>query len=718
MQFLGHYKKQLRHCPATITTFTILSLLLCSVFYPHAPALAGSRSHSASLKPSTGIWQMPNSRVLKDWTLRFKYGNHSPYRYYGAALGLLDRMEVSGKFTEITTLQPFSYDYKDRSMGAKFVVLKEKDKWPQIALGFLDITGTALFSSRYLSASKEFQGLDLTFGLGQGTLAGDPAYPDSGEDKALDFHTSSLIRKTRVFGGLEYDISPRLTLSAEYSSLEPETMQGYRTRSGDRIKRDQSRYPFNFGLKYNYNNLLYMQLALMRGNTIAGGLGAQLPLKPQGMLTWKKSASPSAAEKTRWGAYRADNRELSEIVAHKIHNRGFENIAVSSAKDAVWIQFKNTRHLSDSRALAHVGKLADSLLPPGIETLYLNITAKGSVVQSLRTSRENLRSFLNSSIDREEFLASSRLLLYGDRHWREYQDTPDKSELYQYQDNLSYSINPRLKTFLNNRAGFFKHKGLIELTGNYDWKDLTAYGQLDLTIFNQFDELQWTPLEKEPARTDIIQYKAESRPRLTTLALEYQTSIPYSIQAQVSSGIFSTAYAGLGMELFRYFHDGLWGLGLESQAVRKRDVNNNFQLKKDNSNWYSTAYLNLYAQLWPSQGVECGIKAGRFLAGDPGIRIELRRSFKYFTIGGWTTFTDSSGFDSAKNKRSEDKGVFIRIPFSVFRDRDTPGHFGYSIRSFTRDQGQTVDTPSSLFPLNPWSTPHHTRSNIEEMNRF
>ena len=714
----GYYKIQAVSCSLSIPSCIFICLLLASIFYPHSLALSRTDPPPASLKPSTGIWQMPNSRVLPDWSLRFKYGNYSPYRYYGAALGLLDRMEVFGKFTEITTLEPFSYDYKDRSMGAKFVLLKEEDAWPQLALGLEDITGTGLFSSRYLSASKRYKDLDLTIGVGQGTLAGDAVYLDSGDDKAVDFFTSDFTRETSVFGGLEYDISPWLTLSAEYSSLEPETMQGYQTSSGKSIKSDESRYPLNFGLKYNYDNRIHMQLALMRGDTIAGGIEAQLPLDPQGMLTWKKAPPASAAEKTRWRAYQADNRELSRLLAHKIQNRGFANVAVSSCKNATWIEFRNTRHLSDSRALGHVGKLADSLLPPRIETIYLNITDNGSVVQSLNTSRETLRSYLNSRIDKEEFLSSSQLLLYGNHHREEYKDAANCSELYRYKDNLSYSINPRLKTFLNNRAGFFKHKGLIEIAGSYDYKELTAYGQLDLTAFNQFDELQWTPLEKDAVRTDIIEYKAKSKPRITTLALEYETSLRHNVQTQLYTGIFSTAYAGFGMELFRYFHDGLFGLGLESQAVRKRAVDNNFQLKQNSSKWYSTGYLNLYAQLWPSQGVECGLKTGRFLAGDPGIRIELRRSFKYFTIGGWTTFTDTSGFESSKNKRSEDKGVYIRIPFSVFSDRDTPGHFEYSIQSFTRDQGQTVNTPSSLFPLNPWSTPDHTRRNIEKMKRF
>lgn len=112
------------------------------------------------------------------------------------------------------------------------------------------------------------------------------------------------------------------------------------------------------------------------------------------------------------------------------------------------------------------------------------------------------------------------------------------------------------------------------------------------------------------------------------------------------------------------------------------------------------------------------MKMGRFLAGDPGVQFQLRRSFKYFTIGAWLTVTDTGRFESDENRGSRDKGVYISIPFSIFNKKDLPGHFNYTVSSFTRDSGQTVDQPVSLFPLNPWSTPAQTRQTLNQMRHF
>ena len=120
---------------------------------------------------------MPNARVLPDWNVRFKYGRSDPYRYYGVALGLFDRLEFHGQFTEVTTIEAFpgySYgNYKDRNAGARLVLIKEDKIWPQVALGAYDPVGTSLFPSRYIVFNKLFNNIDFTIGLGQGLLGGE-----------------------------------------------------------------------------------------------------------------------------------------------------------------------------------------------------------------------------------------------------------------------------------------------------------------------------------------------------------------------------------------------------------------------------------------------------------------------------------------------------------------------------------------------------------------
>jgi hypothetical protein len=722
-EWLG--KRKITHPPSHPTTqplFTCLVLLL-SLITPAFAAASEPPRPSASLQSYTGILDMPTARVMPDWSLRINYSHADPYRYYGGAVGIWNRLEFHGQFTQVTTLPGFvdapEYgDYKDRAAGGRLVLKKEDHFWPQIAVGFFDATGTALFGSRYLVASRMFGNVDLTFGLGQGILAGQ-FIPDHyrGDDKAYGFLTSSPSRKTRPFGGAEWHVSSRLTLATEYTPIDYSNMFGFRDKGGELVKTDDSRYPVNFGIKYQVKDFLHARVAYLRGNVWAGGIGMEFPLGPEGMLPWKKIEPTKAGERLRWQAHDAENDELARIVAHRLKGEGFGEVVVAAGDTTIWIEARNTVHLADSQALGHLAAAAEPILPPRIELIYLNLKRHGQIIQSLRTSRGNLSAFLASRQDKEGFFAFADLELYGKAHWRQFRsEEPGAPLFHQPYSRFSYDVQPRLKTFLNNRRGFFKHKGIVQARGNYElWRGGRLAGEFELTFFNQFEDLDFDPLEENAVRTDLALYEAKSDPRVSLLAMEQYAELPWSVLGRVSGGIFESAYAGFGAEVFRFFHDGRWGVGLEGATVRKRDLDHNFKLRPDLDQWFTSGFINLYAQLWPAQGVEAGLKAGRFLAGDPGVRFELRRAFRYFTMGAWYTKTDTSIFESEKNRGQSEKGVYIRIPLAIFHDKPIPGHFRYDITSFTRDQGATVRQPSLLYPIDPWATPAHTRRTLEEM---
>ena len=148
--------------------------------------------------------------------------------------------------------------------------------------------------------------------------------------------------------------------------------------------------------------------------------------------------------------------------------------------------------------------------------------------------------------------------------------------------------------------------------------------EIQFTLYNDWDEVIYPPLEPEPARTDLVLYEQESRPRMSALAFNQNWSLPYNFLGRFSAGYFESEYAGLGGELFRYFKDGKYGIGLEAEFVRKRDPRDNFKLSDEITKVYETWYLNLYGQIWPELGLEAGLKIGQFLAKDRGFSLELR----------------------------------------------------------------------------------------------
>ena len=244
-------------------------------------------------------------------------------------------LEFHGQFTEITSVEAFEdFDYghyKDRAAGFRLVLWKESDLMPQLAFGAFDATGTALFAQRYLVASKRFGKVDFTLGFGQGTLAGEfggREDSDAGNDIGTDFLFSSPFRKTRVFGGIEYDLSKNWTIAAEYSSIDRKNMFGYRDQYGEEVHDPgNDRWPINFGVKFHGENW-QANLALLRGDTVAAGLQMAFPLKLNSLLGWRKTEKFEPGASLAYLAAVAENDQLAWLIAEQLAKEGFLGVKV------------------------------------------------------------------------------------------------------------------------------------------------------------------------------------------------------------------------------------------------------------------------------------------------------------------------------------------------------------------------------------------------------
>jgi hypothetical protein len=704
-----------------LSAFLLGAFLFITIMPPSTHAEDGPWAEplpSASLQNYTGLWDMPSARVLPDWHIRAFVSDSGPYRSYGGAAGLFDRLEIHGRVTEVGTRQGFEIDegfgdFKDRSLGARLVLIEEDKYLPQLAVGLYDIEGTGIFASRYVVASKRIGPADFSFGLGQGILAGedisDPSSPELLSGNAgSSFHSSSPFRRTKAFAGLDLEFLPHVHAVIEYSSMDYDTLFGYE---------GEQHSPMNLGIKYDITEYLQVQGAYMRGRDLAWGAGLSLPLKPEGLFTWLAAPSLDVNEKERIEALRADNEALAVLLSGKLKEDGFRRVRAVAADTALWIEVAGGRYLADARSFGRVGALLDDMAPPRIKTVYINLVYRGQVRQSMKTSREHLRAFLESRIDAETFLAFADVELYDDKHREEFLMAEGRGPVRARRDSRwSFDVEPKIETFTENREGFIKNKGFLRFSAGVEpWTNSLVLAEAELTLFNEFDDLNFPQLEDNAARTDITAYEDAYGLRITQLAFNQIHELPWKVLLSTSFGAFESAYAGISAETFRFFADGRLGLGLESQALRKRDPDHPIGLASNSTHIFSTAFLNLYAQPSPALGIETGLKVGRFLGGDWGGRFELRRTWKHFTLGGWFTWTDTSGFESEKNRGHREKGLFIRVPLSIFRREDAPGHFRYQISSFTRDAGQTAARPVPLFPVDNEGLPAATQQSIEEM---
>jgi hypothetical protein len=126
-------------------------------------------------------------------------------------------------------------------------------------------------------------------------------------------------------------------------------------------------------------------------------------------------------------------------------------------------------------------------------------------------------------------------------------------------------------------------------------------------------------------------------------------------------GYLEIEYAGLDAEVAKPYLNGLIWVASGSW-VKKRAVDSPFGFKHNNAkDSYYTGFANGRLNI-PGTDLAFDVKAGRFLAGDTGVRLTLSKTIKGVTIYGWYSFTDTSVFSDSYNRGYNDKGIGSRFP--------------------------------------------------------
>ena len=194
--------------------------------------------------------------------------------------------------------------FRKCKIDAKFRLLKETERLPAVALGLRDMAGTGLFSAEYLVASKNIGWMDITLGMGWGTLSKDrfsnplSKIHNSFEKREIEgsiggeFSTSTFFSgDTGIFGGAEiflpYLNGARIKLEYdgnEYGKYSDEFQNGQYVL--DRFEgylpvKQSSRVNINF--LYPVTENFHIKLGYIRGNelnfgfSIAGLYGGKDP---------------------------------------------------------------------------------------------------------------------------------------------------------------------------------------------------------------------------------------------------------------------------------------------------------------------------------------------------------------------------------------------------------------------------------------------------------
>ncbi len=659
--------------------FLLLAAALAALLLAAAPAAPPARAGDEPFtSPSnyglTGLYEIPNARVMQQNRYRFGITEVHPYRYYRVTLGLFDRLEVNGRITETSGIPGFDSDtgsgygdFKDKAFDLKLQLVKEGIYLPALAIAISDPQGTRIYPSQSIVASKQLYPFDFTIGLGNGRLGKQPL-PEQIDGFKVEMFTSpnSWWRDAQLFGGVQFAATDWITLSVEYSPVRYERQT--RDPAQPKYFTEPVRSKINAGVRLKPFSWLEVDASWQRGEEL--GLGATVsfdigrPILPIYDPPYKE---PDAERQN----------PLAERIAAALLASGFSDVGVDGDDYFLRVDAENNRYFYTPDAVAAAVDSIAPMVPSRYEYVRIRIKENGIPMVEFITTTAALEMLREGRMPRSRFfeVSSFRTETIGDP----IRNTTSRRR-------YGWEIKPALDAYLNQASRFISFRGgAIANLNLFPWRGGTAVMGLEAYPFNDVSSTV-EPLSN-PVRSDVGQYKEQDF-ALGRLLFDQIVKTDSPIFARVTAGMLEIQYAGFDAEIAVPFFRGRLIGSAGGSAVRKRSPDDPFRLTGDN--WYKTAFLCGRLNV-PEADLWFDVKGGRFLAGDYGARFSMSKFIRGVTLTAWYTTTDTSDFTDSLNRGYNDKGISVTIPIRLFLGRDSRTAYRISLSPWTRDAGQDID---------------------------
>ena len=621
----------------------------------------------------TGLIENPTAYKVEDGHLLFGSSYVYPYWRFFVNNGFFPALEIGGTVTVIRNIKPDPNDprwsgygsYKDKAFFFKYQLLPETEKYPAIAIGYDDFHGTKLFENKYVVITKYIDGFlpqNLTIGYSKGTSDG-------------------------LFYGAEILLHPKLSFVWEYSPLKKEKLKG--------MESEIVKTKFNIGLKFQPLSWFQSTLTIQRGKRWGINISFDMPM-----------GKPWLPHKPKYFILTKEDIELikknkqTEFFEKALKRLDFEYSKVYIRNNTLYIETYNKGYFFESVAVKKIISIFKVVYFPNVKDVVLVLKEKNVPITKIKLSGVDINNYLMGKITFEELLENSKL-----KFSYKYKPLYDLTLSHPY-----LSGNIKMRTFLNDPSGAFKYEISYDITlKEYIFNNFFLTSRVAIPLTNNIKSIN-EPLMENPVRSDIDRYLGQQNIKLMNLSLNYMNSIYKNTFIGISAGYNEMMFAGIGGDMLYFIGDGKHAVGIGGDFVRKRDENVLFSIK-NNKNFYDYYLSYYYSMDYPE--ININVKAGRFLAGDKGVRLEISRNVKGFEVGFWYTYSDTSKF-TGDNKDYHDKGVFIAIPLRIFRFKDTPQTAYMSLAPWTRDVGQLAGRPLNLYRTIKRKSPYYIKVKADE----
>lgn len=689
---------------------------------------------SLNLYGVSGLIDMPSGESQPDGALTVSSTHFGPISRTTLSFQITPRISGSFRFLGIrdwnknigclpacTGVDQFD-TYYDRSFDLKFQVTEENRWMPSIAVGLQDFVGTGVLAGEYLVATKSLTpDLKVSAGLGWGRLGSygaigsplgprDPIVIGSGGNFNVKqwFHGPAA-----PFGGVEWAINDKWTFKAEYST------DAYSEEAGARSTFRRSS-PFNFGVEYQRGDVLRVGGYYMYGSEF--GIAAHFMLNPKQradgsvviaapdaiMPRPSRSADPGA-----WATDWVEQADAGPILRTNLANRlKPDGIAVQSLRydgRTAEVRITNTSLDAEAQAIGRTARSMSAVMPASIEQFEIVSVVNGMPVSKVVLRRSDLEALEFDPAAAEQILRRAKIVSMGSANDFNAID----EEAY---PRFSWSVGPYARTRLFDQNSPFKLGVGVQVSGRVEvMPGLILSGKATKLIASNLNSRPPIPDRKlHPVRSANYFYDKLGDPSIENLSLTRYKKVAPEVYGRISLGYLERMYGGLSTELLWMPTNRRWALGAEVNLVGQRSPNQRFGFHLPaemfdtdacggaaqpacvtrSSYTVATGHVSGYYKF--KDGFHAQLDVGRYLAGDIGATLSVKREFENgWKVGAFMTKTNVSASDFGSG--SFDKGITLEVPFSVLFGKQTRQVPTTLLRPFGRDGGQRVEVDGRLY---------------------
>lgn len=652
-----------------------------------------------------GLVDMPTAQALPDGTFAIGVSTFGGNTRTTLTFQVTPRISASFRYVGIQDWNADGFDtYRDRSFDLRFQALKERRILPAVTVGLQDFAGTGIYAGEYVVATKSFDGvarlpgrINVTAGLGWGRFgsAGAIGSPFGGPrpgfvstDRGGSPSTDQWFRGPAApFGGVEWQVTDRWGLKAEYSS------DAYVSETANGVFERKSR--LNFGTEYQVSDRIRLGAYYLYGSEF--GFNVQVQLSPNAPLA-PLAIRPTAPIDPRpdraiapevWSTGWSESAEAPLVLRDRLMpvlaESGLTLEALEVTADRAELRFRNNRYRATSVAVGRAARALAQVMPASVETFRL-VTMENGLAQSAVTIRR-------SDLEALEFESQGADALLAVTGIGEAAPTLENAV---YSDTLypdyTWTIAPYFEPNYFDPDEPVRYEGGVKFELTYrpalGWE---IGGRLKYRLIDTLSDSTRTSNSVLPrVRTDNILYARGGDTILDNLYISRQWKPADEIYARVTAGYLERMFGGVSGEVLWKPVGSRLALGVEANYVQQRDYSGLGFRDYSIATGHASAYYEF------GGGYLGQVDVGRYLAGDLGATVTLTREFQNgWRVGGFFTLTDVSSADFGEG--SFDKGIHLSIPLDWFLG--TPGRRSLSttIRPIQRDGGARVEVPGRLY---------------------